>query len=91
MSDKKRKVATALKYDVEKQRAPSLVAKGKGVVAENIVKLAEEHQVKTYEDEKLSNQLYNLSIGDEIPPELYNVVAHVLAFIAELDSGKHKF
>lgn len=91
MPDEKRKVATALKYNSDEQRAPTLVAKGKGVVAENIINTAEKHDIKTYEDEKLSNQLFNLSIGDEIPPELYNVVAHVLAFIAELDNGKFKF
>lgn len=39
----------------------------------------------TYEDEKLSNQLYHLSIGDEIPPEMYQIVAKVLAFISQLD------
>ncbi len=86
----KKKVATAIKYDSNKQVAPTLVAKGKGVVAENIIKLAKESDVKTYEDEKLSNQLYNLSIGEEIPPELYNVVAHVLTFIAKIDQKGNK-
>jgi flagellar biosynthesis protein len=85
---KKRKIATALKYDQNEQIAPELVAKGKGVVAENIIKVAKEHDVRTYEDEKLTQQLYNLSIGEEVPPELYHVVAHVLAFIAEMDSKK---
>ncbi len=83
--DKKRKVATALKYKSDAQRAPALVAKGKGVVAENIEKVAKENQVPTYVDEKLSKQLYHLSIGDEIPPEMYQVVAKVLAFISRLD------
>lgn len=81
----KKKVATALKYDPGTQRAPELIAKGKGVVAENIIEKAKEHDIHMYEDEKLSNQLYNLSIGDAVPPELYNVVAQVLAFIAKLD------
>lgn len=90
MGKEKRKIATALKYDPNKS-APALVAKGKGVVAEKIIEKAVEHDVKTYEDEQLSNQLYNLSIGDEIPPELYNVVAHVLSFIAKLDNEKNKY
>lgn len=90
-SKNKIKVATALKYDVKEQSAPSLVAKGKGVVAENIIKKAEEHNIKTYSDEQLSNQLYNLSIGEEIPPELYNVVAQVLSFIAKLDNKENKY
>lgn len=91
MSDEKRKVAAALKYNSDAQRAPNLVAKGKGLVADNIIKTAEKHNIRTYQDEKLTNQLYNLSIGDEIPPELYHVVARVLAFIAEMDQAQHKF
>ncbi len=87
----KKKIATALKYDSERQVAPELVAKGKGIVAENIVKVAEEAGVKTYEDELLSQQLYNLSIGDTIPEELYHVVARVLTFIAEMDRKENKF
>lgn len=91
MEEKKRKLATALKYDSNQQSAPTLVAKGKGIVAEKIIEKAAEHNVKTYEDEKLSNQLYNLSIGEEIPPELYNVVAHVLTFVAGLDNKENKY
>jgi len=87
----KKKIATAIKYNKEEQIAPELVAKGKGLVAENIIKKAEEAGVKTYEDEILSQQLYNLSIGDTIPEELYLVVAKVLAFVAELDQSKNKF
>lgn len=87
----KKKIATAIKYDSEKQVAPELVAKGKGLVAENIIKKAEETGVRTYEDETLSQQLYNLSIGDTIPEELYHVVAKVLAFIADLDRAENKF
>ncbi len=83
----KRKVAAAIKYD-EGNIAPEVIAKGKGIVAENIIKKAEESGVKTYQDEKLSNQLYNLSIGQEIPEELYNVVAKILVFIAELDENR---
>lgn len=88
--DEKRKVATALKYKGTGQRAPALVAKGKGIVAENIERLAKENDVATYKDEKLSNQLYHLSIGDEIPPEMYQIVAKVLAFISKLDEKENR-
>lgn len=87
----KKKIATAISYDSKKQVAPKLVAKGKGVVAENIIEKAETSGVHTYEDEVLSQQLYNLSIGDTIPEELYHVVAKVLAFIADLDRSENKF
>jgi len=86
--DKKRKIATALKYNQMEETAPKVIAKGKGIVAENILEQAEEHDIPVYEDEKLSRQLYNLEIGQEIPPELYHVIAEVLVFIANLDREK---
>ncbi len=63
------------------ETAPKVVAKGKGIVAENILERAEEHDIPVYEDEKLSRQLYNLEIGQEIPPELYHVIAEVLVLL----------
>lgn len=81
-----RKIATALKYDTSHDRAPKVVAKGMGLIADNILKKAEEHDIPVYEDETLANQLYNLSLGEEIPPEMYNVVAEVLVFIAKMDT-----
>lgn len=82
---KKNKIVTALKYDRTTDSAPNVVAKGKGIVADNIIKIAEENEIPIYKDEKLSRQLYNLEIGQEIPPELYNVIAEVLIFISKID------
>lgn len=79
-------IANALKYNPDDDGAPKVVAKGKGFTAEKIKELAEKNGIPIYKDERLSKQLYNLSIGDEIPPELYNVVAEVLTFIAKLDN-----
>ncbi|WP_432665122.1 EscU/YscU/HrcU family type III secretion system export apparatus switch protein [Wukongibacter baidiensis] len=81
----KRTIANALKYSPEDDIAPKVVAKGRGFTADKIKELAEKNGIPIYRDEKLSKQLYNLSIGDEIPQELYNVVAEVLSFIARLD------
>ncbi len=81
----KRKIATALKYDRGQDDVPRLVAKGMGLIAENIIEKAEEHDIPVYQDERLSRQLYNLSLGEDIPPELYEVVAEVLVFIAKMD------
>lgn len=86
--ESKRKLATALKYNALEQTAPKVIAKGRGIVAENIIEKAEEHEIPVYEDEKLSRQLYNLEIGEEIPPELYHVIAEVLVFIANLDKER---
>lgn len=91
MSDtKKPKVATALQYNQQKDRAPKVVAKGKGIIAEKIIEKAQENDIAIYQDEKLSQQLYNLSLGDEIPAELYHVIAEVLVFIAKADQEAGK-
>ncbi len=83
----KRKIATALKYNKLEDEVPKLVAKGMGKIAENIIEKAGEYDIPTYEDERLSQQLYNLSLGDDIPEELYQVVAEVLIFIAGMDGS----
>ena len=70
---------------VVRDDVPRLVAKGMGLIAENIIEKAEEHDIPVYQDERLSRQLYNLSLGEDIPPELYEVVAEVLVFIAKMD------
>ncbi|SHI80843.1 flagellar biosynthesis protein [Geosporobacter subterraneus DSM 17957] len=82
----KKEVAAAIQYNEDKDYAPRVVAKGKGEVAQKIKELAKDNDIPTYQDEKLARQLYNLSIGDEIPPELYHVVAEILAFIITLDT-----
>ncbi|KXG75727.1 EscU/YscU/HrcU family type III secretion system export apparatus switch protein [Thermotalea metallivorans] len=81
----KKEIATALKYEANKDGAPQLIAKGQGDIARKIKEIARELNIPTYQDEKLARQLYHLSLGEEIPPELYQVVAEILAFIVELD------
>lgn len=85
MKENKKKIAAALKYNENTDIAPKLIAKGSELVAENIEKMAKDHDIPIYKDEKLSKQLHNLSLGQEITPELYDVVAEVLAFITKLD------
>lgn len=87
-AENKVKIANALRFDPEKDAAPQLIAKGIGLVAENIIKKAEAHNVPIYEDEKLSQQLKQLEIGEQIPYELYEVVAEVLVFIGTVDQKK---
>lgn len=78
------KKAVALSYDIN-DTAPKVIAKGSGLVAENILKSAEKSDIPVYEDEKLAKMLTQLDIGDNIPPELYDIVAQVLVFITDLD------
>jgi len=77
--------AAALKYDPAADDAPLLTAFGQGYVAQKIITLAEEAEVPVVYDAALASMLSKMSIGDEIPPELYTVVAQILVFISESD------
>lgn len=81
MSERMKKKAVAIKYDQKKSAAPVVVAKGKGYIAENIVKTAQDNGVPLKEDNELINYLMSLELYEEIPPELYQVIAEILAFI----------
>lgn len=77
--------AAALKYDPEKDGAPVIVALGSGNVAEKILEVANENQVPVYRDAELAHILSNFDVGDEIPPELYEIVAEILVFVSNID------
>ncbi len=77
--------AAALKYDPQTSGAPYVVALGTGYLADKIVESAKENNVQVVRDDKLSGMLQKLSVGDEIPEELYKVVAEVLVFISNMD------
>ena len=85
-----KKIATALRFNPNEDAAPQLIAKGLGLIAENIIKKAEESNVPVYVDQRLSEQLNQLEIGDQIPYELYEVVAEVLVFIGHVDQNKKR-
>jgi flagellar biosynthesis protein len=77
--------AVALKYNPAEHAAPVVAAKGQGHVAERILELAREHGVPVQEDSSLVEVLSKLDIDQEIPPELYALVAEVLSFIYQTD------
>lgn len=85
MENRDNRKAVALRYDWEKDAAPSVVAKGSGFVAERIELLAREHGVPVKEDRQLAEYLMALNLYEEIPPELYGIVAEILAFIFNMD------
>ncbi len=78
-------VAVALRYDGK--NAPKVTAKGEDALAEQICRLAREHDVPLYEDARMARVLSHIELGDEIPENLYRAVAEVIAF-AYLLSGK---
>ncbi|MBQ7594967.1 MAG: EscU/YscU/HrcU family type III secretion system export apparatus switch protein [Synergistaceae bacterium] len=77
--------AVAVKYDNKQMQAPTVVAKGEGFIARKIVERAIEADVPIVEDAALVSALISLELGEEIPAELYEVVARVLAWVYKLD------
>ncbi len=74
--------AVAIQYDAEKARAPIVLAKGEDFLAQKIKEVAKENHVEIVENKPLARMLYaNVDIGQEIPPELYQAVAEVLAMV----------
>lgn len=78
------KRAAALNYTKDMD-APQVTASGKGYVAENMIKEALEQDVPVYEDAKLATLLTELEIGEQIPSEVYDIVAQILVFVGDLD------
>ncbi len=76
-----RKKAIALRYDQGRDKAPVVVAKGVGELAEKIIETAKKHGVPVLEDKALISALMKVEIYEEIPPELYRAIAKVLVFI----------
>ena len=82
------KQAVALKYDMQKDSAPRVVAKGKGHTAEHILEAAQKSSVPVYQNKTLVNMLMALDIDREIPPELYKAIAEVMAYVYKMDKAK---
>lgn len=82
--------AVALSYDASKHAAPTVLAKGKGEIASNMIKKAKEHNVPLQEDSSLLELLSHLQINETIPEQLYDAVAEVFAFIYKVDHQHSK-
>jgi FlhB HrpN YscU SpaS Family. len=78
-------LAVAIKYDKDVADAPVLLAKGADYLALKIKEIAKEHNIEIVENKPLARMLYyNVEIGAEIPPELYQMTAEVLAYVYKL-------
>lgn len=86
MSDtpKERALAVALQYQKGSREAPRVTAKGRGLVAERIVALAEENGVVIESNSSLAEALSGVEIDDAIPIELYESIAVVIGFVLRL-------
>ena len=75
-------LAAAIKYDKTVGEAPILVAKGADLLAQKIKEVAKENKIEIVENKPLARMLYyNVELGAEIPPELYQMTAEVLAYV----------
>ncbi|MBO5488352.1 MAG: flagellar biosynthesis protein FlhB [Eubacterium sp.] len=75
-------LAVALKYDKEVADAPIVVAKGADFLAEKIKEIARDNRIEIVENKPLARMLYhNVELGEQIPPELYQMVAEILAYV----------
>ena len=77
--------AIALRYLPATGAAPSVVAKGEGFVAQEILRVARENDVPLRQDPALAGALATLDIGRQIPPELFRAVAEILAFVYKVN------
>jgi flagellar biosynthesis protein len=74
------KKAIGLKYNATENNSPTVIAKGFGSVADDIIQLAKENGVMIHEDPYLSDLLARMDLGQEIPENLYHVIAELIAF-----------
>ena len=75
-------LAVAIKYEPEVHKAPVVLAKGEDYLAQKIREAARENHIEIVENKPLARMLYaNVEIGNEIPPELYQAVAEILAMV----------
>ncbi len=78
---KKDKVAVALEYEREKDKAPRVTATGKGTIAESIIEIAKQNNIPIHEDKPLAEMLSELELNSFIPIEAYVTVAQILNYI----------
>lgn len=82
---KKTKKAAAIKYE-HGYDVPIVTAAGMGYIADKILLKAQENKVAIVQNEELANLLLNVDIGSEIPFELYDAIAKVIAYVMDIDS-----
>lgn len=69
--------------------APKVVAKGRGLIAEQIIERAKQHNIFVHESKDLVALLMQVDLDSHIPPELYKAIAEILAWIYRLEEQKH--
>ncbi len=80
----------ALKYDKDNNSAPCVVAAGSGYIAQKILQVAIENGVAIYHDDSAATMLAKLELGQEIPPELYQIVVNIYISLLDLAAEKQR-
>lgn len=78
--------AVALAYEQNKHRAPKVLAKGEGLIAQKIIEKAKEYDIPLFQSKALVDSLIHLEIDEEIPPELYKAVVEVFIWLYKTES-----
>ena len=86
-TDKRLQNAVALAYSAG-ERAPTVVAKGSGLVAEQIIRRAQDAGVFVHESKELLSLLMHVDLDREVPPALYRAIAELLAWLYHIESAK---
>lgn len=82
------KGAVALKYLKHRDNAPRVAATGRGEIAERILAEARKHNIPIQQDPDLLEVLAKVPLDQEIPPELFQAVAEILAFVYKLNKSR---
>lgn len=76
----------ALHYEEGADKAPTVTASGKGHIAQKIIELAKARDIPIQEDSALVGNLIDMDLGENIPPQLYSVIAEILLLIEEMEN-----
>ena len=79
--------AVAIRFEEGKDQAPQVIAQGKGAIANRIIELAQKNGIPLQEDPLLVENLLDMDLGDNIPPQLYLAIADILLMISELENS----
>jgi len=77
--------AAVIRYDHSQDDSPTVVAHGTGQIANRIISMAKENDIPLQEDSSLVANLIDMDLGDNIPPQLYSVIAEILLMIEEIE------
>ena len=84
-------MACALKYDAETMLSPTLTMKGAELIAQEIIRIAEENNVPVIDNPPVARALFRMvDIGQQIPPELFKAVAEILLFVYNLKNKSNQ-